>query len=172
MKYTHDWLCKNAVVPVQINEKITFDQELIKSSKRLLSLSEIEITGSINYLPEVEQSLFKLKIKGIMGLECARTLVLVNHPFEIEDELYFAFNKDYDSDEVEYVKGNIIDLTPYIWEIIFANIPMRVVAENSKIQTSGDGWEVISEDEYYEYKEELKKNIDPRLESLKKYFDK
>ena len=81
-------------------------------------------------------------------------LPFINEPATIilEDELYFAFNKDYDSDEVEYVKGNIIDLTPYVWEIIFANIPRRVVAENSKIQTSGDGWEVISEDEYYEYK--------------------
>ena len=49
---------------------------------------------------------------------------------------------------------------------------MRVVAENSDIITSGDGWEIISEDDFDDYKEEMKKKIDPRLESLKKYFDK
>lgn len=172
MKYTHDWLNKNALVPVKINEKIKYDDELIKSTKRLLGLSEIEISGTVNYLSEVEQAFFKLKVSGTMDLECARTLSLVHYPFSINDDVTFAFNKDYDSDEVEYVKGNTIDLTPYIWELIFANIPMRVVAENAKMPTSGEGWEVISEEEYDDYKKELKKNIDPRLESLKKYFDK
>lgn len=172
MKYTHDWLNKNALVPYKINEKIIFDEELIKSTKRLLGLSEVEVSGTINYLAEVEQTLVKIKINCIMDLECARTLALVHHPFEVEDEIIFTFNKDFENDDVEYVKGNTIDLAPYIWEIIFSNIPMRVVAENSDIITSGDGWEIISEDDFDDYKEEMKKKIDPRLESLKKYFDK
>lgn len=172
MKYTHDWLSKNAVVPSKISEKVIFDDELIKSTKRLLGLSEILINGNVTYLQNVEQCFFKINIKGVMDLECARTLVLVHHPFEIAEELTFTFNKDYENDDIEYVKGNIIDLSPYIWEIIFSNIPMRVVAENANMPTSGEGWQVISEEEYNDYREELKKNIDPRLESLKKYFDK
>ncbi len=172
MKYSHDWLNKNAIIPKEINEKIVFDDALIKSTKRLLGLSEISITGSVNFLPNVEQSFFNIKIKGVMDLECARTLVLVHYPFEIDEELIFTFNKTYENDDIEYVKGNIIDLSPYIWEIIFSNIPMRVVSENDNMPTSGEGWQVISEEEYCDYRESLNKNIDPRLESLKKYFDK
>jgi len=172
LKYTHEWLNKNASVPFKISEKVTYDKELIKSTHRLLGLSEISIEGNVHYIHEVEQCLFKICIKGVMDLECARTLVLVHHPFEINEELCFTFNKENESDEIDFVKGNTIDLSPYIWEIIFANIPMRVVAENAEIKTSGDGWQVVSEEDYEEYKANLKKNIDPRLESLKKYFDK
>ena len=41
---------------------------------------------------------------------------------------------------------NSLDILPILWENIVLEIPIRVVAESVKpSNTSGDGWELISE---------------------------
>ncbi|HEX6923401.1 MAG TPA: YceD family protein, partial [Bacillales bacterium] len=66
--------------------------------------------------------------------------------------------------EIHDIEGEIIDLLPYVKEAILVEKPIRVVGENEEPLSSGNGWEVVSE-------EQQKNRIDPRLKKLEKLLD-
>ncbi|CQR47805.1 hypothetical protein BN1058_02135 [Paraliobacillus sp. PM-2] len=112
-----------------------------------------------------------MKITGTMVLPCARTLIDVQYPFEVDTVEIFSTDPYYvaeDESEIHPVDGEMLDLDPYIKENILLEIPFRVFASEEEIEkyglTSGEGWEVISEE-----KEE--ETIDPRMKKLQFLLD-
>lgn len=108
----------------------------------------------------------QLQITGEMILPCARTLVDVPYPFEVNalelfsDDPYF---EEDDESDIHRVEGEILDLEPYIKENVILETPFRVYATEDQIEenalSSGDGWSVITE-------EENENKIDPRMAKL------
>ncbi|NGP44356.1 DUF177 domain-containing protein [Bacillaceae bacterium SIJ1] len=118
---------------------------------------------------------FHLKMKGTLVLPCARTLLDVEFPLSFSSTEIFALENetsDYDEDwddDLHPVIDGFIDLTPYVIERILLQIPMKVykedIPEQSPAPQKGEDWEVVTE--------ELKKSdVDPRLASLQRFFDK
>lgn len=113
---------------------------------------------------------FSFHINGMMVLPCARTLVDVEYPFQVNAIEVFSTSEYYlnESDsEVHYVDGEMLDLTPYIKENVLLEIPFRVFSEDKQVLenalTEGEGWELQTE-------ENSKEKIDPRLEKLQSFF--
>ena len=52
---------------------------------------------------------------------------------------------------------------PEILSTLITSIPLKIIGKDEPETIKGDGWEVISEDEYYKKKKET---VDPRLEKL------
>ncbi|MBM7571720.1 YceD family protein [Aquibacillus albus] len=109
---------------------------------------------------------FHFSIEGTMILPCARTLVDVKYPFNIDALEVFSASPYYneeDGSEIHPVNGEMLDLTPYIKENVLLEVPFRVFSEDKEVQenalTEGDGWEVQSEDSKVD-------KIDPRLQKL------
>ncbi|WP_102347044.1 YceD family protein [Bacillus sp. Marseille-P3661] len=147
-----------------------------------LDVSDLTNTSEIRRIPPVHivgrgdfgsnKVTFSLKIQGTMILPCSRTLVDVEYPFNIETtETYLLSPSDYgyhDEEEIHYVEGELLDLSPMIKENILLEIPIQVFCDDNQVEgkapQSGEGWEVISE-------EDSKNRIDPRLAALKNFFD-
>ncbi|MCP3026224.1 DUF177 domain-containing protein [Halobacillus sp. A5] len=104
--------------------------------------------------------------EGEMTLPCARTLVDVPYPFQIKGHEQFNVSPYYEEEgesEIHPVRGEVLDLTPYIKENILLEVPTRIFSDDPETQeqalTEGKGWQVITEEPEDE-------KIDPRMAKL------
>lgn len=109
---------------------------------------------------------FTFSIEGEMILPCARTLVDVSYPFQIDAVEVFNLSPYYtkeDESEVHPVNGEVLDLTPYIRENVQLEIPTRVFSNDDEAHEAapdeGKGWQVVTE-------EPEEKKVDPRMAKL------
>ncbi len=104
---------------------------------RIDSLKDISIEGKVK-LNEEDILQLDAKITGTMFLKDDVTLETVEYHFcaDVEEEL----------SSNEY----IIDITDILWQNILTEIPSKVRATNEDIYLSGDGWRVISEEQFNE----------------------
>lgn len=114
----------------------------------------------------------QFKVIGTMVLPCARSLLDVPYPFEVDVVEVFSTNPYYqaeDDSEVHPVDGEMLDLEPYIKENVLLEIPFRVFASEEQIDkyglNSGEGWEVVTE-------QPQEDTIDPRMQKLQALLDK
>ena len=167
MKWNLNYIQKNAKPSFNFNEHISFDEELIKKINGLYGLENIEVNGKLKYLESISHCVIDFEVKGTMKLKCALSNEDINYEFKDEDSVTFSFFNDNNDDDIIYAKGNMVDLTHSVWQLIVINVPLKVVKEGSKITNqSGKNWKIGEEEEKKE------RPIDPRLESLKNYFDK
>ena len=129
----------NRFSKIEIDEDVTFDESYLEKSE-IRRLNNVHVSGivEVDYEDNINLS---LNITGTMVLPCAVTLNDVEYEFssEIEESLG-KFEEIY--------KNNInsLEISEILWENIVLEIPIRVVANSVKpSNTSGDGWELISE---------------------------
>lgn len=166
MKWTINQLQKYRDKEFPIDEYVNAD-EIMNLDTSIRAVSPIHVTGWADI--DSSKVSFHLNIKGHLTLPCSRTLVDVDFPINVDTIETFLLNGSlYESDEeVHQVKGDVIDLTPTINEILLLEVPMQVFAEDSTevgAPQSGTDWEVIHE-------QDKKDKIDPRLADLAKFFD-
>lgn len=138
--------------------------ELVSFDNDIRHVGSVEVSGIASV--QNKTITVNLLIKGVMVLPCARSLVDVDCPFEVETIEVFSIDPFYteeDESEIHPIKGEILDLTPFIKENVLLEIPFRVYADKEVIEkyalTAGDGWSVVEEDK-------VEKKIDPRLSKL------
>ena len=167
MKWTLSQLQKYRNKDFPIDQIIQVQDSLLDDSN-IRDVSPMHITGR----GDVDSSkiTFHLKIEGYLILPCSRTLVDVKFPINVETtETFLLQGAEFDAEEDVYqVKGEVIDLTPIIREILLLEVPMQVFCDDVENEgaapQSGKDWEVVQS------KAESKK-IDPRLAGLAKFFD-
>lgn len=103
-----------------------------------------------------------------MVVPCAITDEDVLVEFKTEDDPVFSFGKTDDEEAIE-VKGDTVELMPVVYPLIMMEIPLKVVKPGLKDYPKGDGWEVLTEEEYLREKQS---QIDPRLAKLRDYKPK
>ena len=77
----------------------------------------------------------------------------------LKDDLTLApteVNFDAEVEEILPKNQNILDITDILWQNILVEVPSKVRSTDEETYPSGDGWRVISEDEYE--KERAKSN--------------
>ena len=124
---------------INIDEDISLDSEYYKNTE-IRALKNIHVSGIVEIDFEDNINL-ELNIKGLMILPCAVTLQDVEYKFETDiEESVGKFEEIYKNNK------NTLEISSILWENIVLEIPIRVVAECVKpSNTSGDGWELISE---------------------------
>ncbi|WP_343782811.1 YceD family protein [Alkalibacillus silvisoli] len=160
---------------VDVSELETMDNDIRQ-------LHEVDVTGEA--LLEQGIYTFRFNVNGTMVLPCARTLVDVSFPFNVEAYEQFTTQsyKASEEHEIHFIDREVLDLTPYIKENILLEVPIRVFSEETKIEDvvgEQEGFTVLGEDEYHEQEamqqeqleEEKQQKVDPRLSSLKQYFE-
>lgn len=168
MKWTISQLQKHRSKEFPIDVMANLDE--IKSiDQSIRHVSPMHITGRADI--DSSKVSFHLKIEGYLILPCSRTLVDVNYPINVETtETFLLKGFDYEAgeEEVHQVKGEVIDLEPIIQEILLLEVPIQVFCDGESVEggapQSGQGWEVISE-------EEKSDRIDPRLAGLAKLLE-
>ena len=132
-------------------DELTF-RDVITFDKNYLDLTEIRELKPVNVIGSIKKTMeglcsLEIKADGVMILPCSITLEDVEHPFNIE--IYEVLNDNEQNDE-EYIKINeySIDILPIIWQNIVMEIPLKVVKPGlDRKKISGDGWELIIEEE-------------------------
>ena len=129
----------NRFSKLEIDETLLIDKEVYKNTD-LRDLKDVTVEGIITIDYEDNVNL-ELNLSGTMVLPCAVSLVDVDYKFDtVIEESIGKFEEIYKNNK------NSLDILPILWENIVLEIPIRVVAECVKpSNTSGDGWELISE---------------------------
>jgi uncharacterized protein len=167
LKWTLNQLQKYRNKDFIIDEIIRVD-EIKQVDPTIREVSPMHITGRGDI--DSTKVTFHLKIEGHLILPCSRTLVDVKLPINVDTtETFLLQGSVYETEEETYqVKGDLIDVTPIIREILLLEVPMQVFCEDVDSEEaapqSGKDWEVVSE-------EDQSKKIDPRLAGLAKFFD-
>ncbi len=111
----------------------------------LLGLNKIEAEGEVRV--EEKRLWVRLSIKGIATVSDSRTLA----PFEMElhydDEFALLQNVDDDADGYLF-EENEIDLAEVVFCSIHTHIPMCPHAPDSAMPSSGEGYSVLTEEEF------------------------
>jgi len=105
------------------------------SNSRIDELKDIKIDGNI-YLNENNELVLEGILSGTMVLKDDLTLEPVDYEFKTDFE------------EILNKSENILDITDILWQNILVEIPSKVRTTSEDINLSGDGWRLISEEEY------------------------
>ena len=104
-------------------------------NSRIDELKNIKVDGNI-CLNENNELVLDGKLSGIMVLKDDLTLEPVDYEFKTDFE------------EILNKNENILDITDILWQNILVEIPSKVRSTSEDINLSGDGWRLISEEEY------------------------
>ena len=134
-----------------LKDDLTFDPEVFVCHTPLIEVKSCHVELQTQRFEEFIYVTISLKAKVV--LECSYTLKHFETTINGTDELHFAPSKDEDEDCIEY-KGNLINMDYYIFNLLSASVPLSPKAPNAKTPSSGNGYRVLSEDEFLKEKEE------------------
>ena len=96
---------------------------------------------------------------------CSYTLEDVPLDVSFKEDFYFS-SEDDNSQDCYYEPGNEVDLNPHILALILAEVPHNVVKSGARLPKSGNGYRVLSEDDYLEEKKNRKNSAFDILDTL------
>jgi len=110
--------------PFVIDTVLEVSEEDRKPNTRYSDISDIEVSGTGFYEEETEELIIGLDIFCQVEVPCAITLKPIELDLEIQYSETFSF---LEGEETVYIEEDEIDLTPYIWSAVIAEIPIKVV---------------------------------------------
>ncbi|AOA01609.1 MAG: YceD family protein [Carnobacterium sp.] len=178
MKWSLIELQKYRNEPLLFSETVELKKSLMERDSEILDVSPIKIDGTL--IVEKEEVIAHLVISLGLTMPSARSLKPVLVPMLIEaNEIYVPKNvTDFAANEREetviYLDKDLIDLTEAVEDTILLNLPLQVFTPEEEAEDdmpSGNGWEVVSEEEYVMRLEEQKsQSVDPRFAGLADLF--
>lgn len=150
-----------------LTEIVDLSHEDYHANFSLKAIKPFPLTVTYNtYDDEVE-----VMIKGdvTLTLECAYSLELFDDVISLDDDLVFNFknpNIEAESDDAFYEPGPYIELDHYIYALILSYIPLVVIKPGAKRPESGEGYEVLSEEEYAKKRQTLGDEYDDLFAKL------
>ena len=131
-------LLTNSIDSLSISRIVDIPNNMLTNS-RIDELKDIKIDGNI-YFNENNELVLEGNLSGIMVLKDDLTLEPVNYEFKTDIE------------EILNKNENILDITDILWQNILVEIPSKVRTTSEDINLSGNGWRLISEEEYQKEK--------------------
>ena len=135
----------------ELKEDIVFDPEVFVCHAPLISVKSCHAELQAQRFEEFIY--VNLSIKAKVILQCSYTLKHFETTIDGTDELHFAPSNDEDEDCIEY-KGTSIEMDHYIFNLLSASVPLSPKALHATAPKSGNGYRVLSEEEFLKEKEE------------------
>lgn len=165
MKWTLADLLQSNSGNVSFDEDIEIDASAFANNSRINSVKDVHVSGH-GYLDEEENRFYvQLNVSGTMIVPDAITNEEIEYPFETDSDETYVF-EEVDEDGVRFVTNEVIELLPAIIDDIMLEVPLQVTNASENDYPSGDGWRVITEEEYQKSQGQ---RIDPRLAKLKEF---
>ena len=127
-------LLTNQITKLTVNDNVLIPEELLKDS-RIDKLENVYIDATIS-IDEDNELIINGIITGTMYLKDDLTLEPVTYKFKADLE-----------ENLEKIE-NILDITDILWQNILVEIPSKVRSTEEEVHLSGNGWRVISEEEF------------------------
>ena len=137
--------------------KQTFDENHVKRIDKCLVKVDATEYGDV----------LRVQVKGEAEViaTCSYTLDDVPLKVKFNDEFYFS-NEEDNSEDCYFESGVNIDLDPHILALILAEVPHNIVKSGASLPKSGDGYRVLSEEEYLEEKKNKKNSAFDILDTI------
>ena len=119
-----------------------------------IGVAHFKITG------QIFEDLLMLKMHisvDVIGV-CAYSLDDVPLHLDFDDSLEIS-NEVEDDDTIFYEPNALFDIDPYILSSIVSEIPPIIIKEGATLPKDGDGYRVMSEDEYEVEEKERKRSL-------------
>jgi len=127
-------LLTNYTYSINIVGDVVIPNDMIQDV-RIVSFNKLVFTGNAS-LDEDDNVFITGKLTGQMLLRDDLTLEEIEYSLDVEVE------------EILENKQNILDITDILWQNILVEIPSKVRKTNEDITLEGDGWRVISEEQF------------------------
>jgi len=128
------------------DEVLNFDKELYKNNPILLDIKSLKGRVEVDYVSNL--SLLKISLNGELVLRSTRTLKPVNYKLRVKDNLTITLTKlDYIDEDIIYLNEDELNMDDIFYSLLIASLPLQVTNEDDEY-INGDGYEVISEEEY------------------------
>lgn len=147
--------------PVVIEEDVSFPHEKFKYTDPLVDILSCHVkVTAVNFNDYVEvnaQVVAEVKVISSYSLK-PFTYIMHTH-----DNLHFGAVIEEGDEDIILYKGNEIHLDEYLFSLIKSSIPLCPKAKGEKLPESGEGYRVLTEDEF---NKEDKERLDPRFDKL------
>ena len=90
-------------------------------------------------------------VSDVIGV-CSYTLEDVPLTIKVNTSLTFTYEEE--DEETIHIDNPIFEVDEYILDLIIAEVPMKIVKKGAKLPSSGEGYRVLSEDEYNKEQEQ------------------
>lgn len=134
MKIDITKLLTNYIDLIEINDEVNIPKSLLTNTL-ITDLKNINFTGDLT-LNEEDKIALTGTITGTMILQDDLTLEPVEHQFMTNLE------------EILEKTQNTLDITEVLWQNILVEIPSKVRSTDGDINLEGDGWRVITEEQF------------------------
>ena len=135
----------------EITENVSFDSETFERHIPLIDILDCKVSLKVQRFEEFIYVTINIVAKVI--LQCSYTLKNFESTIKGSDELHFSSSNEEDDDCIVY-QGNSIELDKYIFNLLSASVPLSPKAPDAKAPKSGNGYRVLSEEDYKKEKEE------------------
>lgn len=159
-------IINRAILPINktetFNEDIDFsNQKFDDNHVRCIKKCSVKVDAT-----EYEDVL-RVQVNGEADViaSCSYTLEDVPLKVKFKDEFYFSSEED-NSQDCYFEPGVNIDLDPYILALVLAEVPHNVTKSGASLPKSGDGYRVMSEEEYLEEKKNKKNSAFDILDTI------
>ena len=142
-------------------EDLVFDKSLFENRVDLKAINKCHVKLVYQEFGEILH--IDVSIEANLVLACSYTLEAIPFKLSLQDELDFTDQEEVADENVFFEPMSTIDLTPYIFGLISASIPMKIVKEGVTLPKDGKGYRVLKEDEL---SKERKNRKDPRFAAL------
>lgn len=148
---------------IHFDQDVILKEEDIALERDIISVENVHFKGKAQYVSGL--IILNIEVNAKLVLRSTRTLKPVPYEINEKEELTLTYTKDdiLEDSDIILVEGEDFDLYQEILSLIITSIPMKIIAKDDPSYLKGDGWELISEDDYNKKKSE---NIDPRMEKL------
>ena len=155
-----------AILPA--NKPETFDEEIDFSSLKLDENHVKKINKcSVKVIATEFGDVLQCSINGEADViaSCSYTLDDVPLHVNFKDTLYFS-SEVIGSQECYFEPGVEIDLDPHILALILAEVPHNITKSGASLPKSGNGYRVLSEEDYLKEKQNKKNSAFDILDSI------
>ena len=159
-------IINRAILP--INKTETFEEEVDFSSQvfddnHVRRINKCQVKADVTEYGDV----LRVQICGEAEVvaSCSYTLEDVPLKVKFKDDFYFSGEED-SSQDCYYEPSNNVDLNPHILALVLAEVPHNVVKKGATLPNSGNGYRVLSEEQYLEEKKNKKNSAFDILDTI------
>lgn len=131
---------------------LDFTNHEFSNNYRIRKINECHIKIDIVVFDYITN--MNIKMNGSVTGACSYTNEDVIVPYRVNENM--SFSNDEDSTADYYEPNDIIDLDPYLIALIDASVPLNIVKKGASLPSSGEGYQVLTEEEYLKQKSEKK----------------
>lgn len=178
MKWSIGELRRYKDEPLIISETLDVEKALKQRDSEVLAVQPVQVEGLLTV--DGMEYLLHYRLKTVVTVPSSRSLEPVDLPLDIAvDEVFMTRDQwsalEESEEEIIVLENDLIDLDNSVEDNILLAIPMQVLTEAERNATElpkGNGWEVITEDDFIQQQTESKPQVDPRLAKLSELLDK